>query len=149
MACAPRPAVGHQKATNAIKVYLSEECGKTASNLTEADFAAHVSQWHEELHVLADASVMPHAIVVFGRAIWPHAWHTFHPNHHGLGQRVSKYEAIWEDAPHRMNRIVIGGAVPHELLLVRLRHPSRAAKQGAAKWLINTQAFRKTVAASR
>lgn len=135
-------------ATNAIKVYMREERGKAASDLTEADFAAHVPQWHEELRVLGEADVTPHVIAVFGKLIWSHAWQAFHPEHHGGGQGVTEFQPIRDDAPHHLNRVVLGGDEPHELLLVRLGHPSRAAKQGTGNWLIETQAFRQTVGAS-
>lgn len=132
-------------ATNTIKVYLPEAGGKHASELTEADFAPHVPQWHEELRALGGAGVMPHVIVVFGRVCWPLAWQAFHPQHHGDHQGVVEFESVWRDAPHRVNRVVIDRGGRHELLLLGLRHPSRGARTGTAKWLARTQAFRDTV----
>lgn len=134
-------------ATNAIKVYAPEDRGKRATDLNESDFAVHVGQWHEELRVLGEAGVMPHAVVVFGKVCWPYAWQAFHPEHHGSGQRVVEFEPIHDDAPHHLNRVVLDYGRRHEMLLVRLRHPSRAARTGTAKWLTRTRAFRETVGA--
>lgn len=134
-------------ATNAVKVYVPEDRGKRAADLTDADFAAHIDQWHDELKSLGEAGVMPHVIVVLGKVCWPFAWQAFHPDHYGPGQRVVEFESVWGDAPHRLNRVVVDHGQPHQLLVVRLRHPSRAGGTGTAKWLVKTQAFRETVGA--
>ena len=132
-------------ATNAVKVYVPEERGKQAAGLTEADFAPHVEQWHEELRALDDAGAMPHVIAVFGRVCWPYAWQAFHPKLHGERQGVVDFEPITRDAPHRINRVVVHRGSRHELLLVGLRHPSRGARTGTARWLASTNALRDTI----
>lgn len=133
-------------ATNAVKVYLREARGKKARHLADTDFGRHLAQWHEELAELRDACALPHVLVVFGSAIWPYAWQAFHPNHHGPRLGVARFEPVADDAPHRLNRVVLDRGEPNELVLVRLRHPAGIGRVGTAGWLRERRAFRELVA---
>ena len=131
--------------TNAVKAYLPEAEGKRAEQLSEAHFASHDPQWHDELQLLAEADVAPHVIIVFGAPFWEHAWRAFHPEHTSLRAPVNvhSFQAAWGDAPHRANRVTLEVAgKPHDLLLVRLMHPAGRSKVGSARWLLDRQAFR-------
>jgi hypothetical protein len=135
--------------TNAIKVYLPEARGKRADDLVDADFEKHVAQWHDELLAVAEHGALPHVLVVFGAPFWKEAWQTLHPKGR-LAERlgVKAFTAGADDLLHFLNRVELerADARHHDLLLVRLRHPSARTKVGSVKWLVEQPGFRPLVA---
>lgn len=136
-------------ATNAIKTYLLMSKGKHASQLDPGVFEQHHDQWHQELQVLAQHGVLPHLLVVFGLPSWPTAWQAFCPSPAGTrsGLAVRNYQTTRGPSQHRANRISIelGDDQEHELLLVRLRHPSGRTPIGSPSWLLRQPDFRALV----
>jgi len=131
--------------TNAIKVYVPEAKGKHAHQLEDADFERHVPQWHDELRMMSDAGVLPHLVLVFGGPFWRYAWPAFHPAHQAsrAGLEVTGYQAGAGEAAHWATRVTIAKqGAQHELLLVRLRHPSGRTPKGSPRWLMDNTDFR-------
>jgi hypothetical protein len=135
-------------ATNAVKVYVPEAEGKRADQLDPALYDEHRPQWRRELHALADPHVLPHVIIIFGNPFWEHAWQAFHPNHHDWtgAVRVTSFRSAGGDVLHRANRVALdAGGQPHDLLLVKLRHPAGRSREGSVRWLLARPAFRELV----
>jgi hypothetical protein len=126
--------------TNAVKVYVTEADGKRAEQVGQS-FAAHETQWRDEITALIDAGVPPHVVVVFGKIFWPAFCKSF--GHEGvLAPRVAAREGETADAGHRLCRITLIGG--HVMLLVRLNHPSRPARKLTAENFEQLPSFSRT-----
>jgi hypothetical protein len=136
-------------ATNAVKIFLPASKGKKASQVAPEHFERHRDQWHRELRLMAELDVLPHLLVVFGLPSWPTAWEAFCPSPSGTksGLLVTSYRNTAGPARHHLNRIIVeleSGRL-HDLLLVRLRHPSGRSKTGSPTWLLRQPDFRAMV----
>jgi len=134
-------------ATNAVKFFLPERF-KDSNELSSERLATQRATWHGELDTLAKHSVFPHVIVIFAEKAWRMAWQAFHPNHWAKSHqhfRVMKFVPGADGGTrHYANRITaeVGGH-SHEILLVRLHHPSARSKVKCdADWLVAHSDFR-------
>jgi hypothetical protein len=133
--------------TNAVKVYIPDNEGKRADQLSDDQLTAHCDQWRDELDALAVANAFPHLIAIIGEPFWKHACASFQrPQFEWL--RVDSYESCAGRSLHYANRIVVGttrGA--HSTLLVRLRHPAGRSRTGSPSWLLRQPDFIKLASA--
>ena len=130
--------------TNAIKVHLPDDAGKRADQVGRSVFDEHVKTWHAELDLMAKHGVLPHVIAIFGRPFWSRACDSLRPQSAALYQhlQVTKYQPSAGTALHFVNRVELAdGNEPHEMLLVRLRHPCARTQVGSARWLLAQPEF--------
>jgi hypothetical protein len=132
--------------TNTVKVYVPEAEGKRADQLSNGQLVGHADQWHEELVAMASSGAMPHLVLVFGASVWQQAWEAFYVP---LNLPVTKQLAVTGYRPgsgavkHALNRISCSNAgAPHELLLIRVRHPAARRREYSTRWLLASPDFR-------
>jgi len=137
---------GSVYATNAVKVYLPESTGKKAAQVGPEHFERHREQWHRELQTMAQHGVLPHLLVVFGELPWPTAWQAFSPSptETKSGLVVRSFHNAKGPSQHHANLIGVEleGGRQHELVLVRLRHPSGRTPKGSPSWLLKQPDFK-------
>lgn len=94
---------------------------------------------------MAQHGALPHLLVVFGEPPWETAWQAFCPSPTGTksGLVVTSYRNPAGAAHHHANLIGVGlDGGRHDLLLVRLRHPSGRTPKGSPSWLLKQADFR-------
>lgn len=131
--------------TNAVKVYVPEETGKRADQLSSEDFERHLAQWHDELDVMSEHEVLPHVIAIIGAPFWAYACESFRGDAFKM-MKVKSYEAARRACSHFASRIMLEvSRGEHEVLLVRLRHPAARSAKGSPKWLYEQEEFSRLV----
>ncbi len=136
-------------ATNALKVYTTDTY-KRSPSIPEARLAEADAIWRRELDLMARSNVLPHLIVVFGRALWESHWRSLHPKFCGQASfAVESY--IPAGLPtsrtyHHANRVTLrSNGREHPMLLACLHHPGARAAAGRrrnAAWLLAQPEFR-------
>lgn len=130
--------------TNAIKAYLPKSTGKRASQVAHTLFAEHAPFFCREVELMAEHAVLPHLILIFGLPFWEHACAALDVGSSALGSAkivtCGRADGTCERFARRVRIRTDGG--DHELLLVRMRHPSGRTPVGSAKWLLAQPEFR-------
>jgi hypothetical protein len=118
--------------TNAVKRYLPEECGRYAKDVHGVLFDEGTTVWKQELQLLANAGVLPHAIMVFGARSWEPVWRTLWELCEDQNEPAFiRYRSMPSGSPlyHRLNTVDV--ATPsgqRPLLLFRPDHASTSRK---------------------